>query len=189
MKPPVRNPTMLERLQIDSEDIEEGLAPWLLAEIGRFESLNFDAGRGAVSWLREHIENPDGPFEVVLTLRRKKILGIFSLRRRKLLGFCAVAYRRIRLPPDNAYRTAMELSWMARSRNTKKGFGRELLAYAATLAMASGIEALLVSPNDHVTARKVWLDEHGFEPVDGRPPRPGHVGQVFFPVRPPSNSA
>jgi L-amino acid N-acyltransferase YncA len=169
---------MLERHRIDSEEIRKGLAPWLLTEIERFESLGFNAGLGAVNWLRAHIENPDGPFEVV-----------FTVNKGKLLGFCALAYKRICLPPDHEFRSAMELSWIARSETTEKGFGRELLTYAATLAMAAGIEALLVSPNDHVTARKVWINKHDFEPVDGEPPRPGHVGQVFFPIPQPSSSA
>lgn len=78
----------------------------------------------------------------------------------------------------------MEVAWIARSVDTYKGFGRELLTYAITVALAEGAVALVVSPHDKKTAEKVWINGFYFRPVPGCEPK-GATRQVFVGLRDP----
>lgn len=171
---PMKRPT-LRRIRLDPERIRSGLPPWLLEEIDRFEPLTFLAGRGAVNWLRAHIKDPEGPWEVVLTLNKQG----------KLLGFFALAYKNLQLSPDATAEAAMEVAWIARSADTRKGFGRNLLTYAMTIALAKGAVALVVSPHDDETAEKVWINGYYFRPVPASEPEDGATGQVFVGIQEP----
>lgn len=163
---------MSTRIRLIPERIEEGLPAWLLAEIERFEPLDFPAGHGAINWLRDHIGNPEGPWEVVLTLDPQK----------RLLGFFALAYKKVRLHPDAGRETAMEVAWIARSAKTQKGFGRGLLTYAITIALGGGAVALVVSPHDKMTQKKVWIGGFCFSPITACQPEDDATVQVFLAI-------
>jgi hypothetical protein len=164
----------MHRIRLDSEKIRSGLPDWLCAEINRFEPLPFPAGRGAINWLRNHIEDPSGPWEVVLTLSDKG----------RLLGFFALGYKNLKLSAEAEPEAAMEVAWIARRVDTNRGFGRDLLTYAMTIALAERAVALVVSPHDDRTAEKVWINGFCFCPVPGCKPE-GATRQVFVGLREP----
>jgi GNAT superfamily N-acetyltransferase len=166
---------MLRRVNLTPEQIRAGLPPWLLDEIENFEPLPFDAGRGAVNWLRNHVSDPCEPWVVVLTCAEDWTL----------LGFFVLAYKQFSFPPDTEELTAMEVAWIARAAHTKKGFGRELLTYAASVALAKGASAFVASPNDPKTAKKVWLERFEFRLVSKPEPGDEVTMQVFLGLQEP----
>lgn len=166
----------MKRVILTPERIREGLPPWLLAKIEDFKPLRFPAGRGAANWLREHITDPCEPWKVVLTFDDHW----------QLLGFFALAYKRISLPPDPEEVAAMEVAWIARANHTPKGFGRELLTYAASMALDAGAAAFVVSPHDKQTARKVWIERFSFRSVSTADHQEGVTMQVFLGLQEPT---
>jgi hypothetical protein len=164
----------MHRIRLDSERVRSGLPDKLRAEVDRFVPLEFPAGEGAINWLRDHIEDPCGPWEVVLTLDNE----------RRLVGFFALAYKNVQLEPGTKPVAAMEVAWIARRIDTPKGFGRDLLIYAMTIALSEDAVALVVSPHDDETAVKVWINGFCFRPVPGCKPE-GATGQVFVGLRDP----
>jgi hypothetical protein len=144
------------------EQIRAGLSDDLLSQIETFEPLPFDAGRGAVNWLRDH-------------------------GRRELLGFFALAYKKVRLVAERPAETAMEVAWIARRVDTPKGFGTELLKFAIRIALSAGAVALLVSPHDDRTAEKVWINGFLFWAVPTLEPEEGMTRQVFLGISKPRN--
>jgi hypothetical protein len=168
----------MHRIRLDPERVRGGVPDWLRVEIKRFVPLEFPAGSGAINWLRDHIEDPSGPWEVVLTLSPEG----------SLLGFFALAYKNVQLAPGAEPEAAMEVAWIARRIDTPKGFGRDLLTYAMTVALSAGAVALVVSPHDDKTAEKVWINGFCFHPVPGWKPE-GATRQVFVGLREPADPA
>lgn len=169
---------MLYVIRLVPEQIRAGLSDHLLSQIDEFEPLPFDAGRGAINWLRDHVQDPDGPWETVLILDEK----------REMLGFFALAYKKLRLSPEGPAETAMEVAWIARRGDTIKGFGTELLKFAIRIALAAGAVALLVSPHDAKTAEKVWINGFCFCPIPTLQPEADLTRQVFLGISKPRNS-
>jgi hypothetical protein len=159
------------------EQIRAGLSDDLLSQIETFEPLPFDAGRGAVNWLRDHVGDPGGPWETVFV----------HDGRRELLGFFALAYKKVRLVAERPAETAMEVAWIARRVDTPKGFGTELLKFAIRIALSAGAVALLVSPHDDRTAEKVWINGFLFWAVPTLEPEEGMTRQVFLGISKPRN--
>ena len=64
-----RAQTVLYETRLVPEQIRAGLSDDLLRQIETFDPLPFDAGRGAVNWLRDHVGDPGGPWETVFVNR------------------------------------------------------------------------------------------------------------------------
>jgi hypothetical protein len=166
---------VLYETRLVPEEIRDGIPEELQEQIRTFEPLPFDAGRGAVNWLRDHVDDPCGPWETVLIHDDD----------RDLLGFFALAYKRVRLVLDGPAETAMEVAWIARRIDTPKGFGTDLLKFAINIALSAGAVALLVSPHDDRTAEKVWINGFWFSPVPSVEPEEGMTRQVFLGISTP----
>ena len=161
---------MLYETRLVPEQIRAGLSDGLLRQIESFEPLPYEAGRGAINWLLDHVEDPGEPWETVLV----------HDERRELLGFFALAYKKVRLVVERPAETAMEVAWIARRADTPKGFGAEVLKFAIRIALSAGAVALLVSPHDDRTAEKVWINGFWFSPVPSLEPEEGMTRQVFL---------
>jgi hypothetical protein len=166
---PQGRPT-LNRYRLTPERIRAGLPQWLLQAVGSFEPLPFEAGRGAVNWLRDHLEDPCDPWLVVLTCAGDGTL----------LGFFVLAVKQFAFPPDGEQLSAMEVAWIARAADTEKGFGGDLLTYATSIALKEGATAFFALPNDPETAAKVWRGRFSFEPLPVPDPSAEEAVQMFL---------
>lgn len=179
--------TGIRPVRLTRESIASGVLPRLLTAIERFEPLEFDAARDATAWLRNCLVEGDDPMSTVLALDSDD----------RLHGFFVLGYTTVTLAPDdrpivevakklsdpNRPQVAAEIAWIARSRATEKGFGRDLFDYAVRLAIDDGAIAMVVTPHDDITAQKVWIERYRF-----RPPRRSSSSQgldppkLWFPV-------
>ena len=137
------------------------LDPTLVAAIERFTPLPFPAARDAHEWLRQQLRSPELPLIVVLDLTP----------RNELLAFCVLGFIPFHFDPDDSdgaasadeLKTALEVSWMARSAGTPNGFGAQLFGYAVSIGMDEKAEAMVVTPHDDETAEKIWIGQFRFE--------------------------
>lgn len=177
----------IKPVRLTRETIANGVPPRLLTAVERFEPLEFDAARDATGWLRNCLAEGDDPMSTVLALDSED----------HLQGFFVLGYTTVTLAPGDQPivevakkledperpQVAAEIAWIARSRATEKGFGRDLFDYAVRLAIDDGAIAMVVTPHDNETAKKVWIERYRF-----RPPRQSSSSQgleppkLWFPV-------
>lgn len=149
--------------------IEAGLADDLIEAIDDFEPLPFDAARGATTWLQRQVNEGLDPMLTILALDpiESRLCGFF------VLGFTTITLSpgdqpivqiAHKLEDPHAPQVAAEIAWIARSRGTEKGFGRDLFHYAVALAIDSGSIAMVVTPHDDETAQKLWIGRYRFRP-------------------------
>lgn len=179
--------TGVQAVRLTRQTIADGLPRRLARAIDRFEPLPFDAAHDAITWLRHCVAEKEDPMLTILALDAKD----------RLRGFFVLGYTTFKLAPGDqpivqvakrledpqAPQIAAEIAWIARSRHTEKGFGRDLFDYAVRLAIDDGAIAMIVTPHDERTAKKLWIDRYRF-----RPPRLGQTGagldprKLWFPV-------
>lgn len=74
----------------------------------------------------------------------------------------------------------MEVAWIARAAHTEKGFGSDLLTYAASIALKEGANAFFALPKDPETAEKVWRGRFSFEELPGLGTNAEEAVQMFL---------
>jgi hypothetical protein len=187
--------TKTRKVELAKEAIEAGLDPVLLRAIEEFQPLPFSAGEEAARWLRAYVAAPTGtPWRVVLELDGSGA---------ELLGFLVLGYTQFTLSPGDVPvvevakkldapeepQAAVEVAWIARSEKTQKGFGKELFTYAVSLAIDGGAIAMIVTPHDPKTARKVWTRRFSFRPPRESDQSPEAPQRLWYPVHKPKGGS
>jgi hypothetical protein len=159
--------TGMRLVPVTQAEIAEGLSDEVVEAVNTFEPLPFDAAHGATSWLRKTLEDGKDPLLTILALdpTEPKLCGFFVLGFTTILlapddrPIVEVAYK---LKEPHAPQVAAEIAWIARSRETAKGFGRDLFDYSVLLAIDHGAIAMVVTPHDDETAEKLWIGRYRF---------------------------
>lgn len=129
--------------------------------ISSFSPLPYPAGEAAARWLADCAKDSTVPFDTLLALDKAgALLGFYAveklemnLSRRDLM---LLALRRDGTPTRS--QPGSLLGWMARSRETSAGFGRQLFLHAVGYVKSEQSSvALVVEPHDD-GAKKVWLN-------------------------------
>jgi hypothetical protein len=192
-------PTTEIRTEVLTPDaVREGIKAHLAKLIDAFQPLPFEAASDATAWLRHHVEERTLPITTVLALDPTED---------RLCGFLAMGFTTIILSSEDrpmaevgivgrdqefgdldAPQLAADISWIARGMNTQKGFGQYLFDCAVNLAIDNHAVAMVVTPHDEETARKVWVGRFRF-----RRPRPadqseGAIDRLWYPVHQPDGS-
>lgn len=189
------NPTDLPTVVLTPADVEQGISPHLAELIDRFDPLAFEAGADATAWLQRKIKERSLPITTVLVTNSQKT---------QLCGFICMGFTAIALSADEQRtaevgivqrgqkvedlcepRLAANISWIARGSDTRKGFGQRLFDCAVNWAIDNRAIAMVVTPHDEETARKVWIGRFHF-----RQPRPqdqpdGAPSRLWYPVHSP----
>lgn len=189
------NPTELPTVVLTPADVEKGISADHAQLIDGFDPLPFEAGADAKAWLQQQIREGSLPVTTVL---------VTDSERKRLCGFICIGFTTIALSPDEQ-RTAevgivqrgrkieelcephlaANISWIARAANTRKGFGQLLFDCAVNWTIDNRAIAMVVTPHDEATARKVWIGRFRF-----RQPRPqdqpdGAPSRLWYPVHSP----
>jgi hypothetical protein len=155
--------TQTFKVQLNVGALDCDLDPSLRDAIECFKPLPFTAANDAIAWLRKHIAAPEESLLTVLEVdpASNELLGFFVLR------YVGVSFDE---QPENLH-PAADIGWIARSALTDSGFGVELFEYAVSIGLHVGATAMVVTPHDEETARKVWMEGFNFQPaVNGEQP-------------------
>jgi hypothetical protein len=175
--------------------VKAGLPAHLEGAVRAFEPLPFEAADDATAWLQWHLSERSLPITTILALDPKQD---------RLYGFIAMGLTWIVLSKEDlpmaevgllggdqvqadleGPQLAADISWIARGENTRKGFGQYLFECAVNFAIDKRAIAMVVTPHDEETARKVWIERFRF-----RHPRPDSQSEevpsrLWYPVHKP----
>lgn len=162
-----------------------GLRDPLMRLLEGFEPLEFKAAEKAKAWLETSVSAGNLGFDTHLAFSEdgERLFGFFAVGEEDVQvapgDIPAMVVRKTIDDPEAETQHAMQLVWIARSRESNSGFGDELFNHALVLGMEAGACALTVEPYDEPTEKKLWLEHFHF-----RKPRKGSSGwtRLWFPV-------
>lgn len=144
--------------------IPRGVRDALMALIGAFEPLDFEAAEKAKAWLETNVSSGRLPMKTHLVFSEdgSKLFGFFVLDDEEVEvapGDVPIMVVRDTIENPNATKQrAVKLVWIARSCESDSGFGNQLFDHALVLAWEAGGCALMVEPYDEETAEKLWIE-------------------------------
>jgi hypothetical protein len=146
----------------------------------------------ATAWLQQEVANQTLPITTVL---------VHDGRHEQLCGFICMGFKTIALSRNDQAmaevgiaqqgrkvdeicepQLAADISWMARRAATHKGFGQQLFDCAVNWAIDNRAIAMVVTPHDSETARKVWIERFHFRRPKPQDQPEGMPEQLWHPV-------
>lgn len=185
-------------IELTPESVRDGLSPEIVNLIDEFDPLPFEAGVDAKDWLQGELSERSLPITAILMpdAEHERLDGFICM------GFTSISLSRSdqaaaevgivqkgrRVEEVCEPHLAADISWIARGAATRKGFGQRLFNCAVNWGMDNRVLAMVVTPHDEETERKVWIERFRFREAHPSDAQDGAPKRLWYPVHKPTAS-